>query len=167
VLLAVLVLVGACAIAGCADNAGQASPADDARHASAAAPEGTSSAASAPSPAGTAAPRPRPSASPGCATGDTHFSIDSERTTPTVCLPVGGVVDLAAVAAGGTAPGMANWTAVSSSDPAVVRCTAVADDPGGGAGPTGPTCRAVASGRATVTATGTSGAWHLQIFVHR
>ena len=83
-----------------------------------------------------------------CLSGTTKFSLDEERATAELCLTAGAVVDLP--------PRAGSWTAVRSSDPAVLACEMRQD---------AARCRAVAPGRATVTGTDGSGTWQLAVFV--
>jgi hypothetical protein len=115
--------------------------------------------------AGPAAPSSTPSAAASsaspvpsrtCLSGSNHFAGDADNTLPTVCVVVGAVVDLNALAAGGDQVGAGRWTAVTSSDDAVLTCSLVDAHA---------TCRAAAPGHALATATGVAGAWRAQVFV--
>jgi hypothetical protein len=110
------------------------------------------------SPATTASPTAAASsgASGTCLSSRDHFAGDADTTPLYVCVGVGEVVDLNALAAGGNQPGAGPWTAVTSSDGTVLGCALAAGHA---------TCKALAPGHAMATATGAAGAWRVQVFV--
>jgi hypothetical protein len=101
-------------------------------------------------------PAAGPQPSRTCLSGQNHFAGDADTAPPVVCVNVGAVVDLNALAVGGYQPGAGHWTAVTSSDTAVLTCTIASGHA---------TCTAVGPGQALATATGAAGAWRAQVFV--
>jgi hypothetical protein len=86
-----------------------------------------------------------------CLSSRNHFAGDADTTLPIVCVDIGGVVDLNTYAVG-----HGPWTAVSSSDNAVLACALENAHA---------TCRAVAAGHALATATGSAESLRVQVFV--
>jgi hypothetical protein len=91
-----------------------------------------------------------------CLSSRDHVAGDADNTPLVICVYVGEVVDLNALAAGGHQPGVGHWTAVTSSEDTVLGC-ALADGHA--------TCKTLVPGHAMATATGAAGAWRVQVFV--
>jgi hypothetical protein len=87
-----------------------------------------------------------------CLTSQQHFNTDADRSTPQVCLRVGGAFDVETMR-----PEKSQVTSVVSSDRNVLTC-----------GTPRPTvCQAIQTGQSTVTATDGGGVWRVLVFVGR
>jgi hypothetical protein len=87
-----------------------------------------------------------------CLTSQQHFDTDADRSSPQVCLRVGGAFDVETMR-----PEKSQVTSVVSSDLNVLTC--------GSPRPT--VCQAKRTGQSTVTATDGGGAWRVLMFVGR